>query len=116
MRNILTKVIGDKKAWKAMQERAAALPRDYRVVWDEVTSYSFRLSAGDGMQTVAALDEILSLFETGAAQGKSALDVTGPDVAAFCDERLAGTASWLDDLPGTWRDTLNRAVAAKLAE
>jgi DNA-binding ferritin-like protein (Dps family) len=31
---------------------------------------------------------LLDLFETGAADGKRVLDITGEDVAAFCDELL----------------------------
>jgi len=108
----LTKILGDKKEWKAMEARANALPRDYRIVYGEMKSYMWRFTAGDGMDVVALLDEGLGLFETSAAQDKSVLDVTGEDVAAFCDERLRGTTSYLDK----WRASLNRDVAKKLAE
>jgi DNA-binding ferritin-like protein (Dps family) len=33
MTNLLTKILGDKKEWKAMEARANALPRDYRIVY-----------------------------------------------------------------------------------
>jgi DNA-binding ferritin-like protein (Dps family) len=36
--NFLTKILGDKKEWKAMETRANALPRDYRVVYGEMKS------------------------------------------------------------------------------
>lgn len=36
----------------------------------------------------------------------------GMDVAAFCDARLSGALTYLD----RWRPTLNRGVAAQLAE
>lgn len=64
------------------------------------------------MDIVALLTDVVGLFETSAAQGRTVLDVTGDDVAAFCDERLRGTASFQD----TWRASLNRDVATKLAE
>lgn len=112
MSNILTKILGDKKEWKAMEARANALPRDYRTVYGEMKSYMWRFTAGDGMDIVAILKDVLGLFETSAAHGKSALDVTGKDVAAFCDERLRGTTSYFDK----WRASLNRDVAKKLAE
>jgi len=112
MSNLLTKILGDKKEWKAMEARANALPRDYRIVYGETKSYMWRFTAGDGMDTVALLEDVLGLFETSAAQGKSVLDVTGEDVAAFCDERLRGTTSYFDK----WRASLNRDVAKKLAE
>ncbi len=112
MSNLLTKILGDKKEWKAMEARANALPRDYRMVYGEMKSYLWRFTTGDGMDTVALLKEVLGLFETGVAEGKSVLEVTGKDVAAFCDERLRGTRSYLN----RWRASLNRDVAKKLAE
>ena len=112
MTSLWTKIVGDKKEWRAMEARARLLPRDYRVVYGEMTSYMLRFTSGDGMDVVAILREVLELFEAGAAQGKGVLDVTGPDVAAFCDERLRGITSFVD----TWRASLNHDVAAKLAE
>lgn len=111
MTNFVTRILGDKKEWKAMEARANLLPRDYRIVYGEMKSYLWRFTSGDGMDIVALLKNVLELFETSAAQGKSVLDVTGDDVAAFCDERLHGTASYQD----TWRASLNRDVATKLA-
>jgi DNA-binding ferritin-like protein (Dps family) len=109
--NILIKILGDKKEWKAMEARANALPRDYRIVYGEMKSYMWRFTTGDGMDIVALLKEVLGLFEVSVAEGKSVLDVTGEDVAALCDERLRGTTSYLDK----WRASLNRDIAKKLA-
>ena len=111
MNNLLTKIIGDKKEWKAMEARARTLPRDYRVVYGEMKSYMWRFTSGDGMDVVAVLKDVLELFETSAAEGRYVLDVTGRDVAAFCDERLRGVTTYAD----TWRSTLNREVAAQVS-
>ena len=110
MSNFWTKVLGDKKEWRSMEARAAALPGDYQVVYREMKHYMFRFTSGDGMDVVAVLKDVLGLFETGAADGKHALDVTGEDVAAFCDERLRATPSFAD----RWRTSLNRDVAKQL--
>ncbi len=112
MSNVLSKILGDKKEWKAMEARANGLPRNYRLVYGEMKSYVWRFTAGDGMDIVAILKDVLGLFESSTAQGKSVLDITGEDVAAFCHERLPGTTSLLDK----WRGSLNRDVAKKLAE
>ncbi|MFI5626716.1 DUF1048 domain-containing protein [Nocardioides sp. NPDC051685] len=88
MNNILTRLIGDKKDWKRMEARAAELPADYRTVYGEMKNYLWRFTTGDGMDIVAILRDILDLFETEAAAGRSVLEVTGPDLAAFCDARL----------------------------
>jgi len=112
MINLLTRILGDKKEWKAMEARADALPRDYQAVYDEMKGYMWRFASGDGMAIIAVLKDVLGLFETSAAERKGVLDVTGEDVAAFCDERLRGTTSYFD----TWRASLNREVARKLAD
>ena len=88
MTNILTRLIGDKKDWKRMEARAAELPADYRTVYAEMKNYLWRFTTGDGMDIVEILRDILDLFETEAAAGRSVLEVTGPDLAAFCDARL----------------------------
>jgi DNA-binding ferritin-like protein (Dps family) len=62
------------------------------------------------MDIVATLKDVLGLFETCAAEGEPALDVTGADLAAFCDERLLGTRSHVDK----WRESLDRDVLEQL--
>ena len=108
----MTTVRGDEREWKAREARANALPRDHRIVHREMESYLWKSTSGDGTDVIALLKEVLGLFETSAAQGRRALDVTGADVAAFCDELLHGTASY----SGRWRARLNRDVAERLAE
>lgn len=112
MRDVITKLVGDKRRWRAMEARAAALPEDYRVLYAEVQKYLWRLSSGDGRGTVEVLDGLLDLFEAGAADGRRALEVTGPDVAGFCDELLQGARTYTQD----WRERLNRTVHDRLAE
>jgi DNA-binding ferritin-like protein (Dps family) len=110
MTNLVTRLVGDKTEWRSMEARARALPRDYRIVYREMKQYLWRFTSGNGSDVVAVLKGVLGLFETGAAEGQHALDVTGEDVAAFCDERLRGTVSFAD----RWRTSLNRDVARQL--
>ncbi len=95
-----------------MEARANALPRGYRIVYGEMKSYMWRFTAADGMDTVAILNDVPRLFENSAAQNTPVLDVTGEDIAAFCDEQLRGTTSYFDK----WPASLNRDVAKKLAQ
>jgi DNA-binding ferritin-like protein (Dps family) len=81
-----------------------------QVVYREMKQYMFTFISGDGMDVVAVLKDVLGLFETGAAEGMYVLDVTGEDVAAFCDESLRDTPSFAD----RWRTSLNRDVAKQL--
>ena len=112
MSDFLKKILGDKKEWRRMEARAAALPSDYRIVYGEIKKYMWKFTAGNGLDTVAVLHDLLELFETGAADGKRALEVTGEDVAGFCDELLRNTKTYT----ANWREALNRDVSNKLRE
>lgn len=108
----LKKILGDKKEWRGMEARAAALPGDYRIVYGEIQKYMWKFTAGNGMDIIAILKDLLDLFETGAADGKRALEVTGEDVAAFCDELLRNARTYTEK----WRAELNRDVMDRLRE
>ena len=113
MSNLITKLIGDRKEWKRMEARANALPRDYRIVYSEMKSYMWRFTAGDGMDIVAILADVLADFEAAAADGKRVLEVTGEDVAAYCDARLRD-AHPADHYLATSREKLNQRVKQQL--
>ena len=81
--------------------------RDYRIVYAEMKSYLWRFSTGDGMDIVAILADVLADFEAAAAEGQPVLDVTGEDIAAYCDARL-GDANPYDRYLEKWRDSLNQ--------
>lgn len=95
-----------------MERRAAALPRDYQIVYDEIKKYVFRFAGGDGMDMVYLLRDLLDLFESGAADGKKALEVTGEDVAAFSDELLRNARTYTED----WHNKMNRNVKKRLSD
>jgi DNA-binding ferritin-like protein (Dps family) len=110
MLDFLNKIIGDKKNWKRMEGRAKALPRDYQIVYGEIQPYMWQFTGGDGMDIIAILEDLLGLFETAAADGKRAIDVTGEDIAAFCDELLRNAKTYTENR----REVLNRNVMKKL--
>ncbi len=68
----------------------------------------WRFAAEADMGKVAILEDLLGLFEEGAANGKGVLEITGKDVAAFCDELFHATESW--------RNKLNHDVMKKLGK
>jgi DNA-binding ferritin-like protein (Dps family) len=109
MSDFIKKIVGDKKEWKAMEARAKALPRDYRVVYDEIKQYIWKSS---GLGSIEVFKGILDLFEEGAANNKGVLTITGDNVAAFCDELLQGEKTYTEK----WREKLNRDIAKKLGK
>ncbi len=109
MSDFIKKIIGDKKEWNAMEARAKALPKDYQIVYDEIKPYMWKASGQDSMDVFKGL---LDLFEEGAANGRNALEITGDDVAAFCDELIEGAKTYADK----WREDLNNDIAKKLSK
>jgi len=107
MKNFLDTIIGEKKEWRAMETRAKALPKEYTIVYNEVKQYIWKAGGVDGIDIFKGL---LDLFEEGAANGAKVLDITGENVAAFCDELLKGSKTYTED----WRKKLNKKIAKKL--
>lgn len=81
----IKKIIEEKKEWRAHVSRVKALPQDYQIVYNEIQKYLFKVSPVDLKEGIGLLVEILSFFEEGVADRKGVLEVTGTDVAAFCD-------------------------------
>ena len=105
-------VAEEKRKYRLVEARIDALPKDFSFVYRKVQHYMWSHAAGDGMGMIPILTDMLELFEAGAADGKRVLEVTGPDVAGFCDELLRNTKTWT----GKWHRTLNRDIARKLGK
>jgi len=110
MSKILDTIIGsieDKKEWRAIERRAKALPHDYNVVYEEIKHYLWQSS---GILTIDAFRSLIDLFEESAAAGKPVLEITGKDVAAFCDELVRGEKTYFEG----YREKLNKNITDKL--
>lgn len=97
-------VIGDldeKKEYRKMMARVKALPEDYRYAYEKMQKYMWAFGSGFDM------GGLIELFEGGAAEGKRVLDITGEDVAAFCDELIRASGGEIV----TQAEKLNREVA-----
>ena len=92
----LQELIQQKKQWRAHMRRVEKLPRDYQVVYLEMQKYIFLIGTVEYEDTIQVLSGIVDLFTEGAAAGKDVLDVTGRDVAALCDELVAGVRTYAD--------------------
>ncbi|MEG0650582.1 MAG: DUF1048 domain-containing protein [Oscillospiraceae bacterium] len=101
----------DKAEYKAHLARIEALPSDYKFVYSKITAYMWNLSGGgNGYDMIAVQADLLELFEQGAAEKKSVLEITGEDVAAFADELLKNVKTYTEN----WHDKLNREVQNEL--
>ena len=113
MNDFLKKIIGDKKEWKSMEAGVKALPKDYQLVHKEIMGYIWGSAwLSDEPAALDIFKGLLELFEEGAARGKRVLDITGNDVAAFCDDLLKGEKTYIEKC----RADLNRNIAKRLGK
>ena len=89
-------IIEDKKKWRAHVARVKVLPQDYQIVYKEIQKYLFKVGPAQLNEGTGLLSGIIDLFEEGAALGKGVLEVTGSDVAAFCDDLIKDSKTYAD--------------------
>jgi DNA-binding ferritin-like protein (Dps family) len=106
----VAKIAESKREYKRQMARVNALPEDYHIVFGEIQKHMWCFAGGDGMDMLQIHYDLIDLFESGAAEGKRALEITGEDVAGFCDELLKNTRTYTED----WRVKLNRSIQKKL--
>ena len=99
-------IIEGKKEWRAHMARVKALPQEYRIVYKEIQKYLFKVGPVELTEGTGLLSGIVDLFEEGAAQGKGVLEVTGRDVAAFCDGLIKDSKTNAD----AYQESVNREV------
>jgi DNA-binding ferritin-like protein (Dps family) len=108
----IKKIIESKREYKQHMKRVENLPEDYRYVFKKIQSHMWMFAAGSGYDMMKIHYELLELFEEGAANGKGVLEITGEDVAGFCEELLRSAKTYAAD----WRQALNRDIAKKLGK
>lgn len=102
--------IDDKKRWRAHVARVKTLPKDYQIVYQEIQKYLFMVGPVDLDDGIDLLSGIVDLFEEGAASGKGVLEVTGNDVAAFCDDLIKDSKTYADIYQESVDREVNKAV------
>ena len=89
-------IIEGKKEWRAHVARVKALPKDYQIVYKEIQKYLFKVGPVEITESTDLLSGIVDLFEEGVASGRGVLEVTGRDVAAFCDDLVKDSKTYAD--------------------
>ncbi|WP_069988496.1 DUF1048 domain-containing protein [Massilioclostridium coli] len=104
------KMIKEKQEYKKQMARVATLPADYQYVFQKIQHHMWQFVSGAGYDMMEVQYGLIDLFEEGAANGKTILEVTGEDVAAFVEELLKNTRTYTQD----WRSKLNHDIQKKL--
>jgi DNA-binding ferritin-like protein (Dps family) len=100
-------IIEGKKEWRAHMARVKSLPQDYQFVYKEIQKYLFKVGPVELTEGTGLLTGIVDLFEEGSALGKGVLEVTGSDVAAFCDDLIKDSKTYAD----IYQETANKEVS-----
>jgi DNA-binding ferritin-like protein (Dps family) len=103
-------IIEGKKKWRAHMARVKALPQDYQIVYKEIQKYLFKVGPVELTEGTNLLSGIVDLFEEGAALGKGVLEVTGRDVAAFCDALIKDSKTYADIYQESVGQEVNQAI------
>ncbi len=103
----ISDIIEGKKEWRAHVARVKALPQDYRIVYKELQKYLFKVGPAELSEGTELLTGIVELFEEGAAMKKNVLEITGSDVAAFCDALIGDSATF----ESSWQENVDRTVS-----
>lgn len=108
----IKKMMKSKREYKEQMERVKALPEDYQYVFKKIQGHMWMFAAGAGYDMMKIHTDLIELFESGAAEGRHVLEITGEDVAAFCDELLRSASTYTEN----WREALNRDILKKLGK
>lgn len=106
------KIMESKREYKEQMARVRALPEDYQFVFEKIQHYMWMYAGGDGMDMLKIHYDLIELFEDGVANNRHVLDITGKDVAGFCDELLRNAKTWTE----SWPTKLNREIAQKFGK
>ncbi|MFD1674093.1 DUF1048 domain-containing protein [Alicyclobacillus fodiniaquatilis] len=103
-------IIEGKKEWRAHMARVKALPKDYQIVYKEIQKYLFKVGPVELTDGTGLLSGIIDLFEEGVVLGKSVLEVTGTDVAAFSDALVKDSKTYADIYQESVGQEVNKAI------
>ncbi len=106
----IKKIIQEKREYKQQMARVDGLPKDYQFVFKKIQNYCWMFAAGSGFDMMQIHYDLIELFEQGAADGQSVLEITGEDVATFCEELLKNAQTYTEN----WKDRLNREIREEL--
>lgn len=86
--SFFTKIVGDKRQWRAYKARVRALPPNYRLAVEGVERYVMYFGATDAHSATSLFEDVIDLFERAAADGTPVRDVVGDDPVGFAEDLI----------------------------
>lgn len=87
--DFLSKIVGDKRRWRAYKARVKALPSPYREAVDAIERYLMYFGVLDADSAGSLFEDVADLFEQAAADGTPVRSIVGEDPVAFVDALVA---------------------------
>ena len=86
MTMFLSKMIGEKRRWRAYKARVRRLPENYRTAVEALERYlMYAGPGGDGDRVVSMFEDLLDLFEQSAVNGTPIREIVGEDPVEFLE-------------------------------
>lgn len=109
---LTTKVIGDKRRWRAYKARTRRLPENYRAAVDAIERYLMYFGGvTDGSTAASMFEDLADLFEQAAADGTPIRDVVGDEPVEFMEAFIRNYAGggWVGREQRRLTDAISRA-------
>lgn len=109
--DLTSKVLGDKRRWKAYKARVKALPVGYRTAVEGIERYLMYTGPSDGESLSVMLEDLADLFEQSAAANTPIREIVGDDPVEFAEafKRNYGLGAWLSKEQQRLTGTIQRA-------
>ncbi|MEG1981822.1 MAG: DUF1048 domain-containing protein [Clostridia bacterium] len=106
----IKRMIEEKKEYKQQMARVDAMPEDYKFVFKKIQNHMWMFTSGAGFDMMEVHNDLVELFESGIANNKKVLEITGDDVAGFCEELLSNCKTYTEN----WNEKLNSEIHEKI--
>jgi DNA-binding ferritin-like protein (Dps family) len=103
-----------KKRYQQYKARKAELPASYQVAVGAVERYAIHFGPGTGETLVPMLEDLIHLFEKGAADGTPVRTIVGDDPVQFVEDFLRNypASVWINTERERLSDAIDRAPAS----
>ena len=81
----LTKVVGDKRRWRAYKARVKDLPPNYRSAVEAIERYLMHFGPMEAEDAASLLEDVADLFGRAAADDTPIREIVGDDPVEFVD-------------------------------
>jgi DNA-binding ferritin-like protein (Dps family) len=106
-----SKMIGDKRRWRAYKARVEQLPTPHRTAAEGIERYLLHTGPSDGDSLMTMLDDLADLFEQSAAAGTTVREIVGDDPIEFVEafKLNYGQGSWMSREQQHLQEAVERA-------